>query len=559
MTLDLAVSLIRGRNPEAAVPILSDIVASATPDLEPRYWLASALLGSGRLAEHRLALTDARNLHALRILEHNGVDIPKLKQDRVYAFETGNLFYSANVMSAATLAYSFAIDLDDPKVGPLIQYGLSLQHQGRVPEALDVFRLCGDLFDDPNISQFLLFPTFHAPGRGELVKRQTSDWARRTAGILKARPFSLGNSRETDRKIRIGYVAPAISGIQLAQFFLPVLEAHDQDKFEIFVYVQGINSDSNTINHVNMIDCSQFDSFEMAERINKDKIDIIIELWGHTAGSRIEALLFKPAPIQCQWINFVFTTGIREVDFVLHPDGLVSGEEQDLYVEKIWEIGPITAPFRPLPARPEVATTPALQKGYVTYGCFNNPIKLSDETIAAWSAILFERPADRLVLKYKYFEDPALRRATQARFAAFGVDPGQLEFRAHSTGPQYLQEFQDIDLALDPSPCPGGTTSLDAISNGVPVLTLRGADFYARIGIYAVLPCGLPELVADSWPDYVVRALELTSDYQALDALRQRVRPGFEASPYRDEAGFTRRLEAEYRRMFEQWANAASG
>ena len=116
-----------------------------------------------------------------------------------------------------------------------------------------------------------------------------------------------------------------------------------------------------------------------------------------------------------------------------------------------------------------------------------------------------------------------------------------------------MREFQDIDLALDPSPCPGGTTSCDAVANGVPLLTQRGDDFYGAIGASMVLPCGLPELLADGWDDYIARAHALTADHVALDALRARVRPAFEASAYRDEAGFTRRLEGVYRQMFDRW------
>jgi predicted O-linked N-acetylglucosamine transferase (SPINDLY family) len=163
-----------------------------------------------------------------------------------------------------------------------------------------------------------------------------------------------------------------------------------------------------------------------------------------------------------------------------------------------------------------------------------------------------------LVLKYRYFVDPVLQRATCARFAAHGVRPEQIEFRGHSTGADYLLEFQDIDLALDPSPCPGGTTSCDAIANGVPLLTLRGDDFYSRIGVPVLEPCGLTELIAEDWDDYVARALAFTADHQALDVLRARVRPAFDSSPYRDEAGFTRKLEEVFRRMFERWLESTS-
>jgi len=216
------------------------------------------------------------------------------------------------------------------------------------------------------------------------------------------------------------------------------------------------------------------------------------------------------------------------------------------------------APFRPLPGRPDPVPTPALKNGYVTFGCFNNPAKLSEMSVAAWSLILAARPKDRMVLKYSYFEDPVLQRVTRARFAAYGAQPEQIEFRGHSSGPEYLRQFQDIDLALDPSPCPGGTTSCDALANGLPVLTQRGEDFYARIGVPAIEPCGVSELIVDGWDDYVARALDLTADFEALNALRARVRPGFEASPYRDEVGFTRKLEAVFRQMFAGWLEASA-
>jgi protein O-GlcNAc transferase len=292
---------------------------------------------------------------------------------------------------------------------------------------------------------------------------------------------------------------------------------------------------------------------DVAARIRNDKIDILIDVWGHTSGSRLPVFAHRPAPIQVAWINFVQTTGLACMDYILHADSMDAPGTDQYFTEEIWRIGPIVAPSRPPAERPDVAPTPALKNGHVTYGSFNNPAKLSEMTVAAWSLILRERPADRLILKYSYYLDPVMQRATRARFAAYGARPEQLEFRGHTSGMDYLREFQDIDLALDTSPCPGGTTSCDALANGVPVLTQLGEDFYGRIGVPVVLPCGLPELIADDWDDYVARALALTADHQALDALRAKVRPGFDASPYRDEVGFTRNLEEVFRQMFARW------
>jgi predicted O-linked N-acetylglucosamine transferase (SPINDLY family) len=558
MSLEIAKGHIRNRQPEQAIPILTQLVAQAPGDMEAHYWLASSLLGAGKLAEHEIALNDARSIHAFRILRSNGFDVERMKKDPAYALEIGILCYSANVMSASSLAIGLGLDLNNPSPDALLRYGLSLQHQGRLNDARNVYQLMADVFTKSSDVQLNIILHMHDNDRLESVKNSADRWVQgQKRNILKSN-LDPSNSKELDRVIRIGYVAPSFLKNQLEHFIRPVIESHDLNSFQVFLYGEGEISNEEIRQYADYTDTSELSNFDLCKRISDQRIDILVDLWGHFAGNRAEIFIMKPAPIQCAWINFVFTTGISEIDYTLHPSEFISESEMMAFKEEVWPIGPISAPFRPYQNRPDVLPTPALKNGFITYGSFNNPIKLSNETIAAWSAILTSRPEDRLLLKYKYFFDPALRRATQARFAAFGVDPEQILFRGHSQVDEYLQEFQDIDLALDPSPCPGGTTSLDAISNGVPVLTQTGRDFYSRIGSYCLLPCGFPELVTEDWSEYVVRALELTSDYAALDALRQRIRPGFEASPYRDEVGFTRRLEGEFRKMLKRWAETAA-
>jgi protein O-GlcNAc transferase len=147
----------------------------------------------------------------------------------------------------------------------------------------------------------------------------------------------------------------------------------------------------------------------------------------------------------------------------------------------------------------------------------------------------------------------------QARFLGAGVDPGQLEFEGHSSGAEYEQAFAQIDLALDPSPCPGGTTTLEAFSHGVPVLTRDGEDFYARMGVQPMMALGLPEMIAGGWDDYVEKAVALAHDLPGLARLRAEIRPRFDASAYREAATFARRLEDVYRRLFHQWLTRQSG
>lgn len=550
--------LARGEALEAATRI-HQLCQENPADHELRYWLHSALMAAGEVEAARQTLIDARTLHSVAAIRGLGVDMARVQSDKAFASTIGQQLYGAKLMGPASLALGQALDFDKPDAGLMVTYGLSLQHQGRVEEAVDVFNAAGELFGSPAIHEFLIFPLFHVADRNERVKAAATGWAQLYAEGLTPKAPRFGNERTAGRRLRIGYVGPSFSRNQVAQFLLPVLEAHDPDAVEVFLYGAEAETEAGLPAHAKKRSIAGLSDEAVADKVRADRIDILVDVWGHTAGSRLCVFARRPAPVQIAWINFVQTTGLSAIDYVMHADSLDAPGTDEMFVEQVWRMGEIMAPFRPLPDRPPVAPTPALKNGYVTFGSFNNPVKLSDATVAAWGAILRARPKDRLVLKYSLFADPVLQRATQARFAAYGVAANQLEFRGESKGADYLAEFQDIDLALDPSPCPGGTTTCDALSNGVPLLTLKGEDFYARIGLPGVLPCGLPELVADSWDDYVARALDLTADLQALDALRQRVRPGFEASAYRDEVGFTRNLERQYRDMFQIWLDKTGG
>jgi predicted O-linked N-acetylglucosamine transferase (SPINDLY family) len=172
--------------------------------------------------------------------------------------------------------------------------------------------------------------------------------------------------------------------------------------------------------------------------------------------------------------------------------------------------------------------------------------------------VLRGAPAARLLLKYSYFEDPVLRRGTQARFAAHGVAPEQLVFDGHSSGAAYYDVFRRIDLMLTPWPAGGSTTMLESLSNGVPMLMMAELSFATLYTRNLLEVSGLGELVTASPEAFAERALALAGDLPRLDALRQRVRPGFEASPIRDEAGFTRRIEAAFGEMFDLWRDGVA-
>lgn len=527
-------------------------LASPT-DYEGRYWLASVAAAAGAGDQAASILDEARTLHALAILQALEVDVRRLNTDKVYAANIGMQLYARKLMAAASHCLGRALDFDNLDANTMVSYGLSLQHQGRIQEAVDVFTAASEVFAIPAVHQFLLYPLFYVDDRMARVSAESRRWGELYAAAPPGPPPVFANARTTERRLRIGYVGPSFTRNQVAPSTLPVFEAHDPEAVEVFLYAPDPTAELPLPEHCTVRKIGDLSDEDAAELIRRDRIDILVDVWGHTAGSRLRVFTLRPAPVQFGWINFMQTTGLTCMDYAMHADSMEVPGTEAYFTEEIWRTGEIMAPYRPGPDRQPPVPTPALKNGYVTFGSFNNPAKLNDATIAAWAAILKARPSDRLILKYGLFVDPVLQRVTQARFAAYGADPGQLEFRGHTTGADYTREFQDIDLALDPSPVPGGTTTVDAIANGVPVLVLKGDDFYARTPLPLLLPCGLGDLVVEDWDAYVQKALDLTADVAALDALRSTIRPAFDNSPYRDEVGFTRQLENDYRRMFQRW------
>ncbi len=541
----------------AAAQVFLALAQARPADHESRYWLYSALMAAGEAEMARPILAEARDLHATSLLRGLGVDTQRFRTDKAYCAEMGLALYDRQLMGVASLALGRSLDFDRLNGQHIVAYGLSLLHQGRTDEAINVFQVATDTFKHSTIHEFLLYSLFHAPDRMQRVSDEARRWADLHAAPMTPAQPRFDNDRTPGRRLRIGYVGPSFTRNQVAQFLLPVLEAHDPETVEVYLYCMDAAGEGPLPPACRVRGVGDKTAADVADLIRADGIDILVDVWGHTAGSLLSVFAYRPAPIQVAWINFVQTTGLACMDYVLHADSMAVEGAERYYTEEICRIGPIVAPSRPSADRLDPVPTPALKNGYVTFGSFNNPAKLSEITIAAWALILGQRPGDRLVLKYGNFIDPVLQRVTQARFAAYGAQPEQLEFRGRTTGVDYWREFQDIDLALDPSPCPGGTTSCDALSAGVPLLTQLGEDLYGRIGVPVLEPCGLTELIADDWDDYVARALALTEDPYALNVLRAKIRPSFDASPYCDEIGFTRNLEATFRRMFERWLAAA--
>jgi protein O-GlcNAc transferase len=540
-----------GGDPSLAILHLQHAVSVAPSDLEARYWLASAKFTS-RAADANAAMDEARTLHALVTARAMGCDISRCKTDAAYATQVADQLYASKMVAMASVVRRMAIATGKTDATGVLGYGLSLQHQGRADEASEIFQLVATETRHPAVHQFLIYPQLLRDNGDARHSAAVRDWAQRYAPEIPTQP--LRNPDRRGRKLRIGYLAPWFATCQLKQFITPLLEHHDRDAVSVTLYPNEAASESGCWpDWVAIHPLGGLDDAQAAALIRRDGIDVLADCWGHTAGSRLPVFAHRPAPVQVAWINFIQTTGLPQMDYVLHADGAETDVHADLYWEQIWRIGPVFNAFRPAAGRLPPVATPALASGQVTFGSFNHPAKLSGATLDAWAAVLRGAPTSRLLLKYSYFADPVLQRVTQARFAARGVAPERIVFAGHSSGQAYFESFREIDLMLDAWPAPGSTTTLDALSNGVPLLTMVEptlAGAYARSLLEA---CGLGDLITKSPTQFVDRALELAADPERLDAVRSRVRPGFDGGPICDEAGFTRRIEAAFGEMFDRW------
>jgi predicted O-linked N-acetylglucosamine transferase (SPINDLY family) len=542
-------------DPHTAIALLGEVIQAFPSELAPRYWLASALLTADD-PQAPQAMDDARTLHALATARDMGVDPLRCQQDPDYADIIATETYGRNLVAISGVFRSMSLSARGVDATGLLGYALAMQHQGRVEEACQLFALAADNFPSAALDQFQIFPQLFCDNGQARHAAAAGNWVAKYARPVPSGPHA--NPERAGRKLRIGYVAPNFAASQLKQFITPLLENHDPQAVSVTLYPNAAESETGWPDWIEVHPIGQLSDAEAAALIRADRIDVLADCWGHTAGSRLPVFAHKPAPVQIGWLNFVQTTGLEQIDYVPHAGAGETPFEAEDFVERIWPIGPVHTAFRPATGRLDPVATPALATGQVTLGSFNHPAKLSEPTLDAWAGILRQAPNARLLLKYSYFADPVLQQVTQARFAARGVEPERIIFAGHSRGAAYFEAFREVDLMLDAWPAPGSTTTLDALSNGVPVLVMAthsvGGDCVRAI----LQSCGLPQLVAADADDYVARALDLIADPAALDALRARVRPGFDGGPFCDEAGFTRRVERAFGAMFDLWRSGAA-
>ncbi|EHJ46016.1 Methyltransferase type 11 (plasmid) [Solidesulfovibrio carbinoliphilus subsp. oakridgensis] len=385
--------------------------------------------------------------------------------------------------------------------------------------------------------------------------RQWGAWAMARAGGTPDRPPL---SALSGRPLRVGYVSADFCQHPVGLFVQDVLAAHDPGRVVVHTYDAGSHRDDVTerIRRVSVWrDVAGLADAALAGRIRADGIDVLVDLSGHTAGSRLTAFALRPAPVLASWLGYFATTGLPVLDAVLLDPWHAPPGTEAWFTETVVRLPRSRFCYRPVPFAPDVAPPPCLDRGHVTYGCCNNTAKLNPQVFALWAEILRRVPDARLVLKWRTFRDDALRQRVRQTFAGLGVDPGRLDLRGPSFHADLLQEYADIDIALDPFPFSGGHTSCECLWMGVPVVTWPGSRLVSRqtLAFLANLdrPDWLGQWVADNPADYVTKACALGAKQHQIGTIRHQLRPAMQAAPLTDAARFTRDLEAALINLYQ--------
>lgn len=369
-------------------------------------------------------------------------------------------------------------------------------------------------------------------------------WAMARAGGAQPRPPL---QPLHGRPLRVGYVSADLCQHTVGLFIKDVLKAHRPERVQVFAYSAGAVKDwvtDEVAAACTLRDVSALDDAALAQCIRADAIDVLVDLSGHTAGSRLTAFAHRPAPVLVSWLGYFATTGLPDIDAVLLDEWHAPAGTESQFAEPIVRLPAGRFCYMPVSWAPDaVAAPPCLQRRHITFGCFNNTAKYNDGVLDLWARVLQAVPGSRLVLKWRSFNDEAFCQQLTQAFAQRGIAPERIELRGPSFHADLLKQYADIDIALDPFPFTGGLTSCEAMWMGVPVVTWPQSRAVSRQTHALLHQIGLPELSATDADDYVRIATQLAADPARLTHLRAALRDQMRASPLMDTAAYTRQLE----------------
>jgi predicted O-linked N-acetylglucosamine transferase (SPINDLY family) len=496
----------------------------------------------GQLLEAEASLREAIRLKPDYAVAHYNLGIVLSRQQR---------------LAEAVTHYQQAVRIKPDYIEAQVNLGNACKDQGRLDLALQAYRTAmelkpaaADLHDSVIVTL-----NYHPGYDAKAIFHECQGWNRRHAEPLKKLIQAHANLRDPERRLRIGYVSPDFRDHVDSFFIIPLLSNHDHGHCEVFCYSDVQRPDAFTERLRGYADVWRstvgISDQQVADLVRSDRIDILVDLKLHTGYNRLLMFARKPAPVQATWLGYPGTTGLSTIDFrltdpYLDPPGMFDA----FYSEESMRLPDTFWCYDPLTDGPPVNSLPAVEKGIFTFGCLNNFCKVNDGCLALWADVLRAVPQSRLLLRAPQGQT---RDDTLASLRQRGVTESRIEFIGRVPRHEYLGLYHRIDLGLDPTPCNGHTTSMDAFWMAVPVLTLVGKTVMGRAGWSQLCNLGLQELAAETPEQYVALAARWADQLPRLQEVRRTLRQRMEQSPLMDGKRFAQNMEQAYRQMWRQW------
>jgi protein O-GlcNAc transferase len=518
--------------------------------LQPQY--AEAWSNLGLLLRDRGDLTEAEQVchKAVELNPH----VPELWVN------LGSVLAKPWRLQAANDCYQRALALAPDNAASLAAYASVLREQGDIDGAIDrlLQSKAREQFNSAYWDCLLYTFNFSYSSSSSKMLEYALEYDNALQGYLKKlgiKPAKHSDLVISKARLKIGFVSPDFCVHSCAYFLLPLFENLNRDRFEIYCYSNVENPDKVTARFQELADrwydaVGQADQ-ELATIINNDDIDILVDLAGHTRGNRLTVFAMRPAPVQVTWLGYPNTTGLRSINYRITDVVADPGDCDDYYSEKLFRLSHGFLCFQSITQMPDVSSLPALENGYITFGCMNNFAKVTNEVLDLWAKLLQQIPDSRLLLKAKQLADKDNQARVIAYFKNHDIEAERLTLYGQlPSRDDHFAQYHHIDIALDPFPYNGTTTTCEALWMGVPVVCLNGDRHAGRVGASLLTHTGLTQFIAADADHYLTIAKELTSDLDKLAQLRCSLRNTLQASDLCNAKQFTRDMEAAFQAMW---------
>ena len=434
-------------------------------------------------------------------------------------------------------------------------------NQGEMAAAIEHLDAALAIAPDPDLIARKIFFLDYLPEADFAVQQAARQYWGETVGARVPRRTLVPRQLDPDRRIVIGYVSAELWYHSAAFTLLPVLSHHDRANFEIVCYSCSPSRDEMTEKFKSLadvwVDAWQLSDDELADRIQADKVDILIDVSGHSTGNRLPVFARKPAPVQVTGFGHATGTGLRTMDYVLADPVFIPPSARHLLAEEVFDL-PCLITIDPILNVPP-SEPPMLRNGHVTFGVFNRVNKISDDAIRVWSKLMREMTGSKIIVKHTLLDDPLVRDGLLARFVAQGIAEENVTCLGSSERTEHLRAFANVDISLDPFPQNGGISTWESLYAGVPVVARLGHGASSRAGASIVAAVGLTDWVAEDDEGYIEIARRFAAQPALLAQLRAELPARIAASPAGNVEIYTRRVEAGYRQFWRDHCAAAAG